>query len=319
MAAPEVIDYPLASVSSFFLSFLQYQFSLPEVTPPGLRWDPDPLKSTIRISATYSPDQEKAGSPLSISIKRNIFGYRTLGLGDKADKTPNTFEDEAGVGLLEGSVDIIVTSEVAAETSSVVNLIAMLLQANRQELAGISGFIQHLSLESVSAEEIVKIDAVARRWACSLRLRTNLYMGWTRINVYDPLKNPILEQIEVTNLSKMSSEEHGSTTMGSDLFVDSTKNFGPLVSNNPQLFQKDVEKQWYYVTIKIPGPTPEDPVTEERCIIKDVVDNHTLKLVKRDENGVEYPYLAPSTRVDIDYELAWNSIHLQTVFPKRGP
>lgn len=316
MAAPEVIDYPLSNVTSFLLAFLQDQFSRPEVTPPGLRWDSDPGVSKIRISGVYAPDQEKAGSPLSISIKRGVFGYKKLNVGDISSATPNTFEDEAVEDLLEGSVDIIITSEVASETSSLANFIGMIIQANRQDLAGISKFIQHISVDSFSPEEPIKIDAVSRRWSCSVRLRCNLYIGWIRYNKYDLSKNPVLQQLEVTHLHKFNESDKGEVGI-SDELVDLTQDFGTLNTNNPQFFQKDIDKGWYYVTIKTPGATPSDPIKEERFQIGSIVDNHTLKLYYRDEFGVSHPYAPATAATDVEYEIAWNSIHLKTVFPKR--
>jgi len=302
-----LLNFPLASIVDGLLSYIQWVFGNPELTPPEYRWNSDDRASRIRIGAPFVIDNSKPMSAPFIVVERTPFAFANNTLNNLRSASANTLEEPAFTDWMDGGVNIICGSGVASEASSIANFIAIMIQADRHGIMNSLRFLRNMNYASVGPEIPVVKDSEVRRWEVTLLVSTSLQIGW--------IKKVHGEPIPWTKAgfygTKMPSEDFsvsGVLSEGSDLLIDMTKDFGFLNTNDPQLLQQEFEKGWYYIRLK-------DNEFKQLYKIVDIVDNHTIQLTTHDVDGEEVPYSAPESAINVGYDLYWNSIHLRMEIP----
>lgn len=305
MPAP-LINFPLSVVLDGLLSYTQHLFSKPEITPAEYRYNTDDRKSRIRICAPFVIDNEKPMSAPFVVIERGSFNFANRAIDNLKSGTDNAMESKQSVDWMDGSINIICGSGVGGEASSLANFLAIMFQYDRHGIISTLRFVRNLYYIDVGPEIPVVKDAEIRRWEVTLRLFCSLQIGWVR-QILEPLPwNKAA--IKAVSSNKATTSITGIVTQGSDLLYDVNKKFGPLTTDDPQILEQELEKKWYYVRF-----TTDEGY--ELYPVKEIVDEHTLKLLHHDTDNQEIPWSAPESAVDVSYELLWNSIHISMELP----
>jgi hypothetical protein len=312
-----LFNFPVAAITDVLLSYLQYVFSNDEITPANYRWveddetteNRDGRSSKIRISAPFVIDNDKPQSAPFIVVERGAFGFANQLIDNSRGADPNTFENKKYVDWMDGTVNIICGSGVATEASSLANWLAIMLQADRHGIIKKSHFIRNLNYIGIGPEIPVIKDTEVRRWEVILSLRVSLQIGWLQVT-----REPILwksAEFYATNSPPEVFSNKGATSLGSDLLVDTTQDFGHLEANNPYLIQREFDRGWYSVQFKANA-------NKQLYTIVEIVDNNTLRLETHDVNGDPVAYSAPAGATDLEYDLLWNSLHIKMELPNNS-
>ena len=300
-----LINFPVAAIVDGLLSYLQHLFSNPEITPSDYRWDVNDRKSKIRIGGPFVIDNEKPMSAPFIVVERGGYQFDDRIIDNLKSGNANTQTNKNSVSILDGYINIICGSRVASEASSIANFISMMIQSDRHGIINKLNFLRNLKQFDIGPEIPVIKDSEVRRWEVTARFSTSLQLGW----VTGESSVVLWKQAEIVNNNTIDKNSpfssSGSITQGSDLLVDTTKDFGPYLTNNPQLLEQELEKGWYYIRFK------DNPNFQLYNIIT-IIDNHTLQLTTHDANDDTVPWLASDTKTNVQYDLLWNQIHLQT-------
>jgi len=304
MATPSTAGFPLPTISEGILSYLQFAFGNPEIIPPQYRWDEDDRASRIRICAPFVIDNEKPMSAPYIVVERTAFTFANSILDNLKSKDPITGVETQRVDWMNGGVNITFGSGAATEASNLANIVAILLQSNRHEICATLRFVRSLQYVGIGPEIPIVKYAEVHRWETTLQLAVSLQFGW----IVRQMELTEFNYADIINIGDPQASETGETTLGSDLFVDNAKDFGTLVTNDPQLLSAELSKGWYYVRL-------DDNENQQLYVVKEIVDNHTLKLATHDEDNVEVPWSATATASDVGYKLLWNTVHIHAQIP----
>jgi len=304
MAPPITTGFPLPTIVDGVLSYLQFLFGNPDIIPAEYRWDEDDRVSKIRISAPFVIDNEKPMSAPYIVVERMAFTFANRTLDNLKSKDSIISNSTEKVDWWDGGVNITFGSGVATEASNLANIVAILIQSNRHGIASTLQFVRSINYVGVGPEVPIVKYAEVHRWETTLQLQTSLQLGW------------IMHQRELTEFAKadiINENEQvysasGETTQGSDLFVDQTQDFGILSTNDPQLLPAELMKGWYYIRLA-------DNAYDQLYTVKEIVDNHTLRLATHDTNDNEVPWSAEDTASDVAYDLLWNHVHIHVKIP----
>ena len=302
---PPLKNFPIASIVDGILSYLQHLFSNPLLTPSDYRWDPDDKKSRIRIAGPFVIDNAKPMSAPFIVVERSGFQYDDRIIDNYKSGDPNVSSTNEKVSICDGYINIICGSRVASEASSLANFISMMIQADRHGIIHQLLFVRNLKQFDIGPEIPVIKDTEVRRWEVTTRVFVSLQMGWIESDMETlPWKQADIELANhIDSNSTFSSS--GKIQQGVDLLVDETKDFGPYLTNNPQLLDRELYEGWYKIRFA-------DNEYHQLYNIVEVVDNHTLRLTTHDTEDHTVPWYAAETKIDVQYDLLWNDLHLHT-------
>jgi len=305
MPAP-LINFPLSLIVDGILSYIQWIFGNPDLTPAEYRWNVDDRKSLIRICGPFVIDNEKPMSAPFIVVERGGFAFANMTLDNLKSSDGNTFENQVFSDWMDGVINIIIGSGSAGEASSIANFLAIMFQADRHGLKKALKFVRNLNYLDVSPEVPVVKDTEIRRWEVTFRLNVSLQQGW--IKKLTEAAKVTFNKMSLKQVSDFAFSAQGIITEGSDLLVDPSKNFGFLTTNDPQFLEKEFERGWYYIKLRN---------NEYDSILKivEIVDNHTLRLQFHDANDDPIPWSAPASITEASYDIYWNNIHLQIELP----
>lgn len=306
MATPVMTGYPVGLIVDGIISYLQWAFHNPEIIPPEYRWDSDDRASRIRICAPFVIDNEKPMSAPFIVVERSGFTFANRSIDNLRTKSPITGEVEEKVDWMDGTINITCGSGVASEASCLANIIALLLQSNRHGIMQTLRFVRNFRYVGIGPEVPVVKYAEVYRWEVTLQMSVSLQFGWL-INQKDLDPWNKTDIINIQDPATTFSED-GETTQGSDLLVDTTKDFGIFTTNDPQLLPAELSKKWYYIRFA-------DNEYKQLYPIVEIVDNHTLRLVTHDESDSQIPWSAPETASGLEYDLLWNHVHIHVKIP----
>ena len=300
------LNFPVGLVVDGFCSFLQNRFSNPEVTPPTYRWNADDSQSRVRISGPYSTDNAKPGSIPSITVRRGTMQFAKRGIDNLKSADKNVLTNPIYEDWMDSSIDFLIETGSASESSSLANFLAIEIQANRHYIREVLTFIRYISYMSIGPEVPVEQTGVTiRRWQVMLTFNVSVYIGWTRRSTED-------EQFDKMSLRNVSSDswssETGEIVAGEMYLTDNSADFGLLNTSNPQLLSSELQRKWYYVSI---GDDPKLYTVEQ------IVNNHKLRLSDIDEKQNIIPY-NPELSMMSSYKVLWNDIHLHFELPKKG-
>ena len=301
-------NFPASSVVDVIISYLQYVFGNADIVPAEYRWLSDDRASMIRIGGAFVIDNEKPMSAPFIVVERGnlVFANNTINNLKSADA--NTFENPKFTDWMNGSINIIVGSGVASEASSLANFIAIMIQANRHGIMDNSAFIRNLNYVGLGPEiPVVKFDQV-KRWEVTLSLSVSLQIGWLK-SIMEPVLWTKAAFYQTKNPPAVYSNK-GVITLGSDILVDTTQNFGYLSTNEPQLLQTEFDKGWYYIRFK-------DNENEQLYTIVEIVDNNTLRLQTHDVDNNQVSWAATKSATDVEYDLLWNHLNIHMELPTK--
>jgi hypothetical protein len=300
-----LINFPVAAIVDALLSYIQHLFSVPELTPSDYRWSSDDRKSKIRIGGPFVIDNEKPMSAPFIVVERGGYQFDDRIIDNLKSGNANVQTKNQSVSICDGYVNVICGSRVASEASTIANFISMMIQADRHEIIKNIDFLRNLKQIDIGPEIPVIKDTEIRRWEVTARFSTSLQLGW--ITGESSIK--LWKQAEFINDNPTNKDDpfssSGSITKDSDLLVDTTKDFGPYLINNPQLLEQELEKGWYYIRFK-------DNSSFQLYNIITIKDNHTLQLTTHDINDITVPWIASETKTGVAYDLLWNQLHLHT-------
>ena len=241
-----MIGFPFANVVNSLLSYTQHLFSNPDITPADYRWSSDDRASRIRICAPFVIDNEKPMSAPFIVLERSGFEFEDRVIDNLKSADANTFAEPNYTSICNGTVSVTVGSGVAAEASSIANFLAIMFQADRHAIIKNVNFLRNLKHLGVGPEIPVIKDTQVRRWEVTLTLFVSMQMGWIGHTREVELWNKAsIREGNIQGSSPLST--HGIISEGSDLLVDSTKDFGFLVTNDPQILEKELNNKWYYI------------------------------------------------------------------------
>ena len=307
-----MLNFPLANIVDALLSYTQHLFSNIELTPADYRWSADDRASKIRICAPFVIDNEKPMSAPFIVIERGGFEFEDRVMDNLKSADANTFLDPNYVTICNGMVNVTVGSGVASEASSIANFIALMYQADRHGIIKVVNFLRNLKHTSVGPEIAVIKDTEVRRWEVTVTLFISLQMGWiSTLKDIGPVWNKFaMYGTETVDQSPLSSS--GIISEGSDLLTDSTKHFGLLNTDDPQLLEQELAKGWYYIRFKNIGNEEPDQIYP----VAEIVDERTLRLLTHDANNAPVAWSAPASLTNVEYDLYWNNIHLYVEVPK---
>lgn len=307
MPAP-ILNFPIAAVVDGLISYIQFVFGNPDITPATYRWNQDTRATRIRVQGPFVIDNEKPMSAPFIVVERGSFAFQNRALDNLKSADPNTFANKKFVDIADGYVNIICGSGVASEATSIANFLAIIIQANRHGIINELKFIRDLHYVDISPEVPVVKDTEVRRWEVTLRVATSIQLNWFKM-FHEP-EPAIFERAGIYILDKdpSATSDSGVISEGQDIIVDSTKDFGLLTSNDPQLLEQELNRGWYYVRL-----TANE--SDQLYTVVEIVDNHTLRLQTHDENNDPVPWAAPESATDVGYELLWNSLHVHMELP----
>ena len=303
-----LLNFPLSAVVDGFLSYLQWSFSNHEIMASEYIWSPDDRKSFIRISAPFVIDNQKPMSAPFIVVERGAYSFANRTIDNLKTATPNTFDVPEYSDWMDGYVNVICGSGVAGEASSLANFCAIQIHANRKPIMETLKFVRNLNYVDVGPEIPVSKDVEVRRWEVTLRFFVSMNLQW-----YKYERTPTLwHKAAFLGIAKPAEATStvGSTVASANTLVDTTKNFGPLITNIPQLLESELAKGYYYIKF------PNSDYPGALYPIASVVDNHTITLLDHDVNNTPVPWSAPSTASDVNYEVWWNEAHIRMEIPK---
>lgn len=297
-------NYPLIELSDGIISFLQYIFSKPNVTPAEFRWNSDERATKVFISGPFSISRQKVGQLPTITVARGPFTYENRVIDNHVASNPNVMTDPQYLDILTGPISLICEAGTGPEATGLASFCALELQAHRKDLALKMEFVHRITWVGISPETPVKEEAEIVRWQCSVTFNASVYTGWVR------------REIGGTRFNKAAiydgyngwESAYGTITQGSDLLVDNSADFGFLTSNNPQLLQSEYDDKWYFVNLENGN---------KKYTVEELVNSKTLRLSQTDENGNQIPF-NPSESKTVSYKLMWNRIHVYSELPKRS-
>lgn len=302
-----LINFPLSSLVDGVLSYLKWIFGNPEITPSEYRYNDDDRASRIRISAPFAIDNEKPMSAPFIVVERGSFQFANRTIDHLRSGNANDFSDSKFVDWADGSLNIICGSRSAGEASSLANFIAIMMQADRHGIASALENVRNFYMLGVSPEVPVFKDTEVRRWEVTLQAFASIQFGWLKKDINpEPLNKAAIYN---TKNPEESFSNTGVITADSDILFDENQDFGPLITNDPQLLQQEFDRGWYYIRFEYEGKN------DQLYTIAEIVDNHTLKLTTHDENGVTVPWSAPESMENVEYKLLWNNLHIHVEVP----
>jgi hypothetical protein len=303
--ATTLIKFPISSIVDGILSYLQHLFATPDLTPSDYRWDPDDRKSRIRICAPFVIDSSKPMSAPFIVVERGGFQYDDRIIDNVKSGDANVMSNMNKVSICDGHINIICGSRVASEASTLANFISMMFQADRHGIIKTLKFVRNFKHVDVSPEIPVVKDSEVRRWEVTVRVFASLQEGWIVSNTDTILlKKAGIYVADHINDDKPFSDK-GEIETGVDLLIDQTKDFGPYLTNNPQILEQELEKGWYYIRFT-------DNAYNQLYNIAEIVNSHTLRLTTHDVNDTTVPWISTETKINVGYDLLWNDLHLHT-------
>lgn len=305
MASPAIAkNFPLSLIVDGLISYLQWAFNNPDIIPPEYRWESDERASHIRICAPFVIDNQKPMSAPFIVVERGAFEFANRTIDNLRSKSVPDGENTEKVDWADGAINITFGSGVASEASCLANIVAILMQSDRHGIMSTLRFVRNLKYSTVGPEVPVVKYAEVHRWEVTLQLIVSLQFGW----IHTQKEIEPWNKADIINTNAGTFSEHGATTEGSDIFVDSTKDFGTSIDNDPQLLPSELSRKYYYIRFS-------DNANNQLYTIKEIVDNHSLRLVTHDVNDVEVPWVAEESATDLDYTLLWNHVHVHVKIP----
>jgi hypothetical protein len=294
---------PLVSVVDGFISFLQYLFKTPTITPGDFRWSDDQLVSKIFITGPFVIDRARVEGLPTITVSRSPFQFQNQVNDNFASSDPITEENPKHIDLMRGSISVICESGSGPEATSLATFVALMLQANRHQLsARMKSFVHTYRWTGITNETPVQIRDGVTRWQCSVGFDVALKMGW--VVTESGLDKFNKAAIYAGDVQFSSSCQ---VTAASDQIVDMAANFGTIAGSNPLFLTSELDKKWYFICFA---------GSNKKYTIDSIINNHTLKLTEVDSNGDTVPF-NPATSQFTSYELNWNIIHLYVELPKR--
>lgn len=292
-------NFPLSAVVDGLISYLQSVFSNPEMVPDDYRWNRDDRITRIRISAPFVIDDEKPNSAPFIVVERGSFTKNEVSIDNLKNADPNTRESSEYTTVWDGSINIICGSRVGPEASSMANFLLINLDADRHGIIKALKFVRNLKSMNVGPEvPIQKKDEIVR-YHVNISMFVSIQMGWKTV-----LANPTNKfnqfSLRTVDRKKWIASQTGQTTLGTNLLVDTSKDFGIYTTNEPQLLEQELQKGWYYVRFDT-----------QLYKVASIINNNTLSLVNDDNT----PWVAPVTATNVTYDLLWNSVHLFIQLP----
>jgi len=305
MATPAIAkDFPLSLIVDGLISYLQWAFNNPDIIPPEYRWESDERASRIRICAPFVIDNQKPMSAPFIVVERGGFAFANRTIDNLKSQSHTTGEDTERVDWADGVVNKTFGSGVASEASCLANIVAILLQSDRHGIMSTLRFVRNFKYSNVGPEVPVVKYAEVHRWEVTLQIEASLQFGW----IHTQTDIEPWNKADIINTDDGTFSEYGETTEGSDIFVDSTKNFGTSVDHDPQLLPTELSKGYYYIRFS-------DNPNAQLYTVKEIIDNHSLKLVTHDEDDAEAPWIAEETDDELGYYLLWNHVHVHVKIP----
>jgi len=301
-----LIHFPLSAIVDGALSYLHYIFANPEVTPPEYRWNTDDRQSKIRISAPFVVDNEKPMSAPFIVVERGPFTFSNSTINNVRSADANVFTNMKKVDWMDGPLNIICGSGVAGEASSLAHFVAIMLQADRTGIKETLGFVRDLHYVDISPEIPVFKDTEVKRWEVTLRVQFSLQFAWLKSDMDVTQWNKF--SLRTVGEDSVAFSEAGKVKRGESYLIDSTKDFGLLVTNNPQLLEAELDKGWYYIKFA-------DNANDQLYTITEIINNHTLKLQTHDEDDEPVDWVATKSESNLEYDLLWNTIHVHIELP----
>ena len=301
---PNMEGFPLPTIVDGILSFLQFSFANPDIIPPEYRWDEDDRASKIRICAPFVIDNEKPMSAPYIVVERSAFTFSNNVIDNLKSQDPITGENTEKVDWMNGGINITFGSGVATEASNLANLVAILIQSNRHGICSTLKFVRSLQYVGIGPEIPIVKYAEVHRWETTLQLTVSLQFGW----IMKQIELDEWNSTDIINTDEGTSYDTGQTTLGSDLLYDPDRDFGTLLTNDPQLLNAELQKGWYYIRF-------DDNANEQLYVIKEIVDNNTIRLATHDEDDNEVPWSATETATELGYKLLWNHVHIHVKIP----
>ena len=151
-----------------------------------------------------------------------------------------------------------------------------------------------------------------------MRIFVSLQMGWIEVDrEYSAWNKAGMYGVKRIDDSNPTSE-HGSITLDSDLFVDTTKDFGVYVTNDPQLLEKELAQGWYAIRFRSTDNNNLYVTPDQLYTIVEIVDNHTLRLQTHDVDNNPVAWSAPATASDLVSDLTWTHMHLKIEIPSNN-
>jgi len=297
-------NFPVSLVTDGILSYLQWSFGNPDIIPPDYRWDADDRASKIRICGPFAIDNQKPMSAPFVVVERTGFTFANRVIDNLKSQTPNSAESTEKVDWMDGGINITCGSGVASEASCLANIIAMILQSNRHGICAALKFVRDLRYVSIGPEVPVVKYAEVHRWEVTLQIYVSLQFGW----IIAQKELDEWNKADIINQEAQMFSNAGETTKDIDLIVDNTKDFGTTVDNDPQLLPAELSRKYYYIRFR-------DNANDQLYPVKEIVDNHTLRLVTHDGDDMEVPWGAPETKTDLEYDLLWNHVHIHAKIP----
>lgn len=302
-----MLSFPAGNIVDGLCSWIQFSFARAEVTPSTYRWSADSEASRIRISAQLSTDNSKPGSSPSITVIRGSFRFSNSVLNNLESANPNDFVNKKHVDWMDGPVSIVCEAAAASEASNLANFLAIHIQSNKAGLSETLQFLKKIDYVDIGPEVAREVNNEPVRWRVTLTIQCSLYIGW-----YNQETSSIgLNKIHFQGADAQPwASDAGAYQQGISLLNDTTADFGLLTSNDPQLLEQELTKNWYF--IQFPDQSARLYQVEE------IMDNNTLRLSDRDASDAVVVFNPSTTETDLTYKLIWNTIHINAIVPNNN-
>jgi len=280
-----LISFGVPSIQKFFLDFLQYAFGRFDFRGDGgWHWDKDVDKTKIMIVTPRSYGNLKNDDIPKIIVMRSSYAFRHATLDQLQEASPNTFNRSRHQDLMEGGITVKAESSSEDEADYLASLAGMLIHTNRKAMVKTAGgFIQRIRLIRVTEVVPVVIDSKVEKVECAAVIEAPIQTVYET----DAIDKLMVEGFNVYGDIGRTEEtaiffqnKYGQFVKDTDLFIDSTANFGYFSTSNPMFIETHIDREQY--TLVVDG---------ERFIVRAIVDTHTLQVERNfstNESEVDY-------------------------------
>lgn len=290
----------LTQLSDGILSFIQYLFKTPEITPHDFRWNPTETETKIFIAGPFTVSRQKIGQLPSVIVSRTPFQAENRVIDHAQSADENVMTNPVSQDVLDGSLNVICECGASDEAEALASFIFLEIQANRKQIVNNMPFAHRLLCQSISASVPVKEAAEIERWQCSFSISASIYMGWIKTEK----DGEPWTKAAIFNTQDYWESNYGTFVAGSDIISDASADFGTANTNKPKLNQQELSQKWYYVLCQ-----------DQKLTVEEILDNKRLRLSVVDADGNVVPYQAPASATT-PYKLVWNHVRLYTEIKK---
>jgi len=298
---------PTTDIVKQVISFLQWLFSKSKLAIDDYKWDPDDSRSLIRISKPFSIDDSKPLSRPCIVVSKGSAAMQNRVLDNLASANKNVYDNPKRVDLININIQLTVCAGAADEASNLAAFALHNIHMHRHSFAKKIPYVHEIRQQQLTPEQPRQnqVGSEIYVWEAGGVLSSTLKLGWYEI------QNPALikwNTMEIIGSGTIVYEsDSGETFRNSNILKDANAHFGNSETDNPELTQENIDKDFYFIEIE-----------NQPFLIKEIVNGNMLKLAISNSEGAKIDFTFKKERKDINYKIHWNKPYLRMVLPDKN-